>query len=117
MTMLGNITDSTQVRYSLQAEPHVKLGEGKAFDMKEARQAAEDFEAFFITTTLESMFDGVAPNSVTGGGSAEKIFRSMLFNEYGKLMAKSGTIGVSDQVMSSILAMQEMSSQGYVTAK
>jgi hypothetical protein len=34
----------------------------------------------------------------------------MLFDEYGKLMAKSGTIGVSDQVMKSIMAMQEVSS-------
>ena len=117
MTGLGNIVDSSQVRYALQTQPNVKLGAQKEFDEKEARKAAEDFEAFFISTTLESMFDGVKPNTVTGGGSAEKIFRSMLFSEYGKLMAKSGTIGVSDQVMASIIAMQDMSSQGYISGK
>lgn len=116
MNMLDNI-DLSQVKYSLQPQPNTKLTGNKAFDMTEARQAAEDFEAFFVTTTLESMFEGVKTDGLFGGGTGEKIYRSMLFNEYGKLMAKSGTIGVSDQVMNSIIAMQEMNSQGYITAK
>lgn len=116
MNILDN-TDLSQVRYSLQAQSNTKIAGNKTFDMKEARQAAEDFEAFFVTTTLESMFDGVKTDGLFGGGTGEKIYRSMLFNEYGKLMAKSGTVGVSEQVMNSIIAMQEMDSQGYITAK
>ena len=42
-----------------------------------------------------------------GGGHAEKVYRSLLLNEYGKLMAKTGTIGVSDSIMDSIIQMQE----------
>ena len=72
--------------------------------------AAEDFEAFFITRTMESMFEGVSTDGMFGGGHAEKIYRSMLFNEYGKVMAKTGGIGVKDEVMRSILQMQEMAS-------
>ena len=115
MSMLSNIADNAQVQYSLHSQANVKLAGNKPFDIKEARKAAEDFEAFFITTTLESMFEGVSTEGLTGGGSAEKIFRSMLFDEYGKLMAKSGTVGVSEQVMNSIMAMQEMRTQGYIT--
>ena len=107
MTALYDITDTAQVQYSLNTRPNTKIDGSKVFDKQEAQKAAEDFEAFFITTTLESMFAGVEPNSVTGGGTAEKIYRSMLFDEYGKLMAKSGTVGVSAQVMASILATQE----------
>ena len=107
MAGLPNITDTAQVQYSLNSRPNTMINGNKVFNQDEAQKAAKDFEAFFITTTLESMFAGVEPNSVMGGGTAEKIYRSMLFDEYGKLMAKSGTVGVSEQVMASILAMQE----------
>lgn len=116
MTSLGNI-DITQVQHGLHNNTFTKLSGNKSFNMEEALQAAEDFEAFFVTTTLESMFAGIETDGLMGGGSSEKIYRSMLFNEYGKLMAKSGMVGVSDQIMSSILAMQEMNTQGYITAK
>lgn len=115
MLALGNIAENAQVQYSLQQQAPVKLDGNNTFNKAEAQKAAEDFEAFFITSTLESMFAGVKTDGLFGGGSAEKIYRSMLFDEYGKLMAKNGGIGVSDQVMSSILAMQEMNSQGYIT--
>ncbi len=109
--LIGNM-DLSQVKYSLQPQANTKLtASNKAFDLNEAKQAAEDFEAFFVTTTLESMFEGVETDGFFGGGSSEKIYRSMLFNEYGKLMAKSGTVGVSAQVMDTILAMQEAGSQ------
>ena len=117
MTMLGNITDTAQVNYALHQQPQKALNNRKEFSEEEAQKAAEDFEAFFITTTLESMFADVKTDGLMGGGTAEKIYRSMMFNEYGKLMAKNGGVGVSDQVMASIIAMQEMNSQGYITAK
>ena len=115
MLQVGQILDTAQVQHSLHARMNTKLSGNKAFDVTEARKAAEDFEAFFVTSTLESMFAGVKTDGLFGGGSAEKIYRSMLFDEYGKIMAKNGTIGVSEQVMNSIMAMQEMNSQGYIT--
>ena len=111
MNILSNIADNPQVRYSLHPQAYVKLSGNEAFDEDKARAAAQDFEAFFITSTLESMFAGVKTDGLMGGGTAEKIFRSMLFDEYGKLMAKNGGIGVSDQLMTSIMAMQEAQSQ------
>lgn len=110
MSILGNIVDSAQIQYSLQPQANVKLSGNKEFDEQEARAAAQDFEAFFITSTLESMFAGVKTDGLMGGGTAEKIYRSMLFDEYGKLMAKNGGVGVSDQIMASIIAMQEAQS-------
>lgn len=107
MSITGNILDTAQVQYSLQPKAFTKLNGNKGYDETEARKAAEDFEAFFITSTLESMFAGVKTDGLFGGGTAEQIYRSMLFDEYGKLMAKNGTTGVSDQVMQAILAMQE----------
>ncbi len=77
---------------------------------KQAKEAAEDFEAFFLSRTMESMFDTVETDAMFGGGHAEKIYRSMLVNEYGKTMAQSGGIGVADYVMNTILELQEKQS-------
>ena len=52
-----------------------------------------------------------------GGGHADKVYRSLLVNEYGKAMAKNGSVGVADEVMRSILEMQEMESQGFINGQ
>lgn len=79
-----------------------------------AEESAENFEAFFISKMMESMFEGVKIDGMFGGGNAEKIYRSMLLDEYGKSMAKTGQIGVKQDIMRSILQMQEMESQGNI---
>ncbi len=72
-----------------------------------ARTAAEEFEQTFLTTMLSSMFDGVKASAPFGGGHAEEQFRSVLLGEYAKDMAKTGGIGIADDVYREILAIQE----------
>lgn len=79
-------------------------------DMNKAKESAENFEAFFLSRMMESMFEGVSTDGMFGGGHAEKIYRSLLLDEYGKEMAKLGTVGVKDYVMQAILQMQESAS-------
>lgn len=74
----------------------------------QARKAAEEFEAFFIAQTVEAMFAGIETDGAFGGGHAEQVFRSMLSQEYGKSMARSGGVGIADQVYREILKTQEM---------
>lgn len=76
-------------------------------DMNKAKESAESFEAFFLSRMMESMFEGVSTDGMFGGGHAEKIYRSLLLDEYGKEMAKVGTVGVKDYVMQAVLQMQE----------
>ena len=83
-------------------------------NMLQAEKSAQDFEAFFMTRMMESMFEGVSTNGMFGGGNAEKIYRSMLLDEYGKEMAKVGSIGVKDWVMRSILDLQEQNSAEFL---
>lgn len=99
--------------YSLGADKaKAATNPGATKSLEKAREAAEDFEAFFLSKMSETMFEGISTDGMFGGGNAEKIYRSLLINEYGKSMAKTGTIGVSDTVMQSILQMQEAASQG-----
>lgn len=76
-----------------------------------AKEAAQDFEAFFLSRMCESMFEGVSTEGIFGGGHAEKVYRSLLLNEYGKIMAQNGGIGVADYVMDTIIQMQEAQQQ------
>ncbi len=87
------------------------LDTAKLKNRAESQAAAEDFEAFFLSKMTETMFEGISTDGMFGGGHAEKVYRSLLINEYGKAMAKTGTVGVADYVMSSILQMQEAAGQ------
>ncbi len=80
---------------------------GKGLDIEKTRAAVQDFEAFFISQMFEQMYATVPVNDTFGGGNAEKIFRSMMIDEYGKMTAKSGGIGLTDQMMAQILRQQE----------
>lgn len=72
-----------------------------------ARKAATEFEAVFLTTMLEGMFQGLKTDAPFGGGPAEKSYRSMLVGEYAGELARSGGIGIADHVYREILAAQE----------
>lgn len=89
-----------QERIAMMTDQRNKLSED------EARKAAQEFESFFIGQMLEYMSTDIDPNGTFGGGHAESVWRSMLNQEYGKEMAKSGTVGIADQVMRAMLAAQ-----------
>ncbi len=71
-------------------------------------QVAEEFEAVFISQMLEHMFAGIETDETFGGGHAEDVYRSLLVDEYGKLIAKTGGIGVADHVKREMLTLQEV---------
>lgn len=81
---------------------------GQTQSAAQARKAAEEFEAYFISQTMETMFSGIPTDGPFGGGHAEEMFRSMLNQEYGKSMARTGGIGIADQVYREILKTQEV---------
>ena len=77
-------------------------------DVEEARRVAEDFEAFFIAQMVGTMFSSIKTEGPFGGGFGETIYRSMLADEYGKVMARRGDVGIADVVQREILKLQEV---------
>lgn len=71
-------------------------------------EAAQEFEAQFVSTLFQSMFEGVSEDSPFGGGPGESMFRSTLVDQYGQQVAKSGGIGIADDIYREILKMQEV---------
>lgn len=80
-----------------------------ATDSATSRKAAEEFESFFLTQMLEHMFEGIETDGVFGGGYGEGVFRSMMLQEYGRILARSGGIGLADMVGRELLNLQETS--------
>ena len=85
--------------------PATKLAH--ATDIKKIDKAAEDFEAVFLSQMLESMFKGIKTDGPFGGGHAEEMMRSFMLQEYGKVMAANGGVGIADAVKREMLRAQE----------
>jgi Rod binding domain-containing protein len=81
-------------------------GSGHA-DRIALRRAAEEFEAAFLGQLLGGMTQGLAGDGPLGGGNDP--FAAMLRDEYGRLIARGGGIGVADAVMRQLLRLQERS--------
>lgn len=69
---------------------------------------AQDFEAMFISEMMKPMFEGLEVDAQFGGGKGEEVFRGLLLEEYGKIMASTGTIGIADAVKRQMIEMQEI---------
>lgn len=71
-------------------------------------EAAKEFESVFISQMLSHMFSGVEVDPLFGGGHAEEMYRSLLVDEYGKVISQAGGIGLADHVKQELLSLQEV---------
>jgi len=73
----------------------------------EAERIAKEFEGFFLSQMVSSMFSGLEGGSgMFGGGPGEKAFSGLLHEEYAKVFAAQGGIGLADNLKLEILRMQ-----------
>ncbi len=80
----------------------------KAAASAKARKTADDFEKMFLEDSLEKLnqsagTEGPLGENGTGGG----VWRSMMTKEYANAIVKSGGVGISNQVYSEMMRMQE----------
>src|SRR3954469_9842487 len=73
-----------------------------------AKDAAQNFEAVFLTTMFNSMTSGVDGEGPFGGSGASGVWRSMLTHQSARSFAKAGGVGIANHVYQSLLAQQEM---------
>ncbi len=76
----------------------------------QAAKVAKDFEAFFLGQVMQGMFAGLEDGGVFGGGPGEKAFSSLLHEEYAKVFAKSGGIGLAGPLKAEIIRLQGLQS-------
>ena len=78
----------------LRETPDVK---GKTDDAK-LRQSSNEFEAIFIQQMLKTMRKTSLESDFIKKSEGEKIFRSMLDEQYAILSAKSGRLGLGEMI-------------------
>ena len=66
------------------------------------REAANEFEAIFIQQMLKSMRKTSLESDLLPKSEGEKIFRSMLDEQYAILSAKSGRLGLGEMIFQQI---------------
>ena len=72
-----------------------------------AKANGEDFEAMFLNSMFQQMFEGVGKGKFSGGPGAT-VWRSFLTDEYSKSFVKKGGIGLAKEVERALLAQQEI---------
>ena len=75
------------------------------------REAAQEFEAVFLAQMLDTLSrglgrDGAAASAGLFGG--EGPFQDLLSHEIGRLISRTGGIGIADAVLQEMLKMQEI---------
>lgn len=85
-------------RYSA-AQVRLELPKGNPNE--QLRAVATEFEALFAKQMLDSMRSTLnSENDMFHGGMAQDIFEDMLYEEYSRVMAKTGSLGIADIIYS-----------------
>lgn len=112
-SLIGNAQDAMmaglQARVASNAATAGKIPgiDANELKLKQTRETAKEFEGFFIGQMMEYMMAGIETDPMFGGGPGEDMWRSLLNQEYGKEIAKSGKLGIADHVMRGMLQAQE----------
>ena len=71
-----------------------------------AKATATDFESMFLNSMFSQMTTGVKGEGPFGDTVGTGAWRSMLTDEYSKNFAKSGGVGISNEVFRSLIMQQ-----------
>lgn len=69
-------------------------------------EAAENFEAMFVTEMIKPMFETIGIDENFGGGKGEEVFRDFMTDEYGKLVARAGGVGLAAPIKDALIKAQ-----------
>jgi flagellar protein FlgJ len=71
-------------------------------------EQAKDLEGVFLNTLMKEMFSSIKSDEQSfGGGFAEETWRGMQAEQFANAMADQGGIGLADQLMPTLLRLQE----------
>ena len=73
---------------------------------KKTRAKAQDFEALFLNSMFSQMTSGIKGEGPFGDTPGTGVWRSMLTDEYSKSFAKSGGVGISNDVFRTLILQQ-----------
>ena len=87
----------SSLKLSMDQSRDLPVTKGKD-DKAKLREAANEFEAIFIQQMLKTMRKTSLESDFIKKSEGEKIFRSMLDEQYAILSAKSGRLGLGEMI-------------------
>jgi Rod binding domain-containing protein len=76
-----------------------------------AKASSQDFEAVFLNSMFSQMTSGIKGEGPFGDTTGTGVWRSMLTEEYSKNFAKTGGIGISNEVYRTLILQQASRAQ------
>lgn len=73
---------------------------------QKSRAKAQDFEAMFLNSMFSQMTAGIKGEGPFGDTPGTGVWRSMLTEQYSKSFAKSGGVGIGDEVFRTLILQQ-----------
>ena len=113
--MSGSLTPDTNMALlqATQADAgKIVKSAAKSREIERIEETAKEFEAVFIAEMMKPMFAGISTEAPFGGGKGEEVFRSLLLQEYGKIVSQTGGVGLADAVKEQMIQMQESIDNG-----
>ena len=90
-----------------QAQAKGAKGTASGRRVEAAARTAQEFEAVYLSFMVQNMFTDISNDGPFGGGQGEKMFRSQLYQEMGRILSRSGGVGLADTVFREIMRYQE----------
>jgi len=103
---IGATPIGANVAYGIGPSVAATTRKAGAMTNPKARAAAEDFEAVFLNSMFSQMMTKVEGEGPFGDTTGTGIWRSMLTDEYSKSFAKSGGVGISNDVFRTLILQQ-----------
>lgn len=104
---MPNITTATALNPQIAAQAAQGMGDAQSKNLVKVKTTAKNFEAMYMQEMLQHMWEGVDTNGPMGGGRGEEVFRSLMVDQYGKIIADSGQTKISDTLTKQMLRLQE----------
>lgn len=76
-------------------------------DDAKLREAANDFEAIFVQQMLKTMRETSLESNLIPKSEGEKVFQSMLDENYSRLAAKSGSLGLGEMIYNQLTSKKD----------
>ena len=112
-SLIGNTTGSMPAKAAMpmfHGRPDYKLAEAltkvSPQAQAKAKGTATDFEAMFLNSMFAQMTSGIKGEGPFGDTPGTGAWRSMLTDQYSKNFAKSGGVGISNDVFRTLILQQ-----------
>lgn len=77
-------------------------------DEKQVDAVAQNFESMFVGQMLEQMAGDSLGSEAFGDAETNDVYKGMMMDEYGKVIARAGGIGIAPYIKKELLKLQEV---------